>query len=264
MSRRELTPEGYARLALAVATEAGTLLLGAYRSRPTPSEKARHDLVTELDVKSEALIVDRLSAATPELGLVAEERGGDARDLSWYCDPLDGTTNYVHGHPVWSVSIGLLDGGAPVAGAVVAPALGLSWLGYQGGPALRNGEPCRVSETRELEHALLATGFPPDRRRSPENNLDTFVAAQKQARGVRRCGSAAIDMCMVADGTYDAYWERRLHAWDLAAGAAILSAAGGRMSALDGAPVNLHVGQLIASNGHVHDALQSLIAGDGP
>jgi myo-inositol-1(or 4)-monophosphatase len=127
---------------------------------------------------------------------------------------------------VWAVSIGLLEHGQPLAGAVVAPALGLAWTGYRGGPALRNAEPCRVSATAEFEHALLATGFPPNRERAPENNLDTFAAAQKKVRGVRRCGSAAIDMCMVADGTYDAYWERRLNAWDLAAGGLICECAG--------------------------------------
>jgi myo-inositol-1(or 4)-monophosphatase len=263
VSRGKLTPEGYARLALDVASEAGTLLLGGYRSRPTPSEKARHDLVTEFDLASEALIRARLAAETPELGLVGEESGGRAQAVSWYCDPLDGTMNYVHGHPVWAVSIGLLDGEEPIAGAVVAPAMGLSWTGYRGGPALRNGEVCRVSGTADLEHALLATGFPADRQRSPENNLDTFVAAQKRVRGVRRCGAAAIDMCMVADGTYDAYWERRLCAWDLAAGAAILLSAGGRLTALDGGPADLHVGHVIASNGLVHDALAALIASAG-
>jgi myo-inositol-1(or 4)-monophosphatase len=261
MPRGELTPEGYADLALEIAAEAATLALGGYRKRPTPTEKARADLVTEFDLASEELIVTRLSQATPELGLVAEERGGVRQSgLCWFCDPLDGTTNFVHGHPFWAVSIGLLENGAPVAGAVVAPALGLSWLGYRGGPALRSGEPCRVSETRTLEQALLATGFPPNRELSPENNLDTFVKVKKRVRGVRRCGSAAIDLCLVADGTYDAYWERRLNPWDVAAGAAVLLSAGGMLSALDGGAVDLNVGQLIASNGHVHAALSALIA----
>jgi myo-inositol-1(or 4)-monophosphatase len=258
--RRELTPEAYASLALEVATEAGAFLLkDGYRRRPAPTAKAKHDLVTEFDLKSEALIRERLTAATPELGLVGEEGGGSVKPLSWFCDPIDGTTNFVHGHPFWCVSIGLLENGAPIAGAVVAPALGLTWWGYEGGVARRAGEPCRVSETAELEQALVATGFPPDRQTAPGNNLDTFVRVQKVVRGVRRCGSAALDMCLVADGTYDAYWERRLNAWDIAAGAAIVGAAGGRISALDGGPVDLHVGQIIASNGRVHDALQALI-----
>jgi len=260
--RGELTPESYASLALEVAAEAGTLLLQGYRSRPTPTEKARRDLVTEFDVRSEELIVARLSSATPDLGLVAEESGARRQaGLSWFCDPLDGTTNFVHGHPFWSVSIGLLESGVPVAGAVVAPVLGLSWVGHRGGPAQRSGEICHVSETSELEQALVATGFPPDRHTAPHNNLDTFVQVKKVVQGVRRCGSAAIEMCLVADGTYDAYWERRLNAWDCAAGAAVLLSAGGKLTALDGGPVDLSIGHLIASNGRVHEALQRLIAG---
>jgi myo-inositol-1(or 4)-monophosphatase len=143
---------------------------------------------------------------------------------------------------------------------VVAPALGLSWTGFAGGPARRSGEICHVSETCELEQALVATGFPPDRQSAPANNLDSFVKVKKVVRGVRRCGSAAIDMCLVGDGTYDAYWERRLNAWDLAAGAAVVLSAGGSLSALDGGAVDLNVGHLIASNGRVHGALRELLA----
>lgn len=260
VSRRELTAEGYASLAFEVATDAAAVLMGGYRKRPLPTAKAKHDLVTEFDLASEALIRSRLASATPELGLIAEEAGGEAKPLSWYCDPLDGTTNFVHGHPFWCVSIGLLEHGRPVAGAVIAPALGLTWLGYEGGPAIRSGVACSVSETTELEQALCATGFPPDRQTEPSSNLDTFVRVQKVVRGVRRCGSAAIDMCLVADGTYDAYWERRLHAWDLAAGAALVLSAGGVLTSLDGGPVDLQVGHVIASNGRVHSALQGVIA----
>ena len=264
MPRSGLSPEGYASLALEVAAEAATLVLEGYRKRPAPTEKARRDLVTCFDLKSEAHIVTRLSAATPTLGLVCEERGsaGPSSSATWFCDPLDGTTNFVHGHPFWSVSVGLLEAGHPIAGAVVAPSLGLTWVGYDGGPALRCGNACHVSETSELDQALLGTGFPADRQLAPQNNLDTFARVKKVARGVRRCGSAAIDMCLVADGTYDAYWERRLNAWDVAAGAAVLLAAGGRLSALDGGPVDLTVGHLIASNGRVHAALQQLIAAE--
>lgn len=267
MSRSELTEAGFASLALEVATEASALLLRGYRSRPLPTEKARRDLVTEFDLQSEALIVARLSAATPTFGLVAEERGGERRALSWFCDPLDGTTNFVHGHPFFAVSIGLLEDGKPLAGAVVAPALGLSWQAYRGGPAKRcvlaGGRPdeiCHVSETSELEQALVATGFPPDRQTAPQNNLDSFTRVKKVVRGVRRCGSAALDMCLVADGTYDAYWERRLNAWDLAAGAAMVLSAGGKLTSLSGGEVDLTTGHLIASNGRVHDSLQRLLA----
>lgn len=256
MSRSELSPEGYAQLALEVAEEAAALLLTGYRKHPTPTEKAKRDLVTEFDLKSEALIRARLAAATPDLGIVAEEGGGEPKPLTWFCDPLDGTTNFVHGHPFFAVSIGLLERGRPLAGAVVAPALGLSWHAYAGGPAKRSGETCRVSETTDLEHALIGTGFPVNRRDAPGNNFDSFVRVKQAAQGVRRCGSAAIDLCLVADGTYDAYWERKLNAWDVAAGAALVLSAGGRVTALDGGPVDLGIGHLIASNGRVHDALQ--------
>jgi len=261
VSRGELTPERYANLALEVATDAGSLVLAGYRKRPVPTEKARADVVTEFDWMSEQLIRERLSLATPGLGLVGEEGGGEQKSgLTWFCDPLDGTTNFVHGHPFWAVSIGLLDDGAPVAGAVVAPALGLSWVGYLGGPAERSGERCAVSETAELAQSLVATGFPPNRQQAPENNFSSFMRVKQAVRGVRRCGSAAIDLCFVADGTYDAYWERKLNAWDAAAGAAVVLSAGGTLTALDGGPADLSVGHLLASNGRVHVALSSLIS----
>ena len=251
-----------AEVALSVAREAGDLVLTGFRSRPRASEKAAKDLVTEYDLESEALIRRRLAELGPPLPIVAEELGGVASQAAtWYCDPLDGTTNFVHGHPFWSVSIGILEAGLATAGAVVAPSLGIAWLGYQGGNASRNGERCAVSQTRELCEALVATGFPSDRSQEPESNLATFVSVKKRARGVRRCGSAAVDLCLVADGTYDAYWERKLNAWDLTAGAAVLLSAGGVLSSLDGGRVDLTRGNLVASNGHVHDELVALIGG---
>jgi myo-inositol-1(or 4)-monophosphatase len=219
-------------IALEVARAAGALALGGFRRRMDVAEKGAHDLVTEFDLASERLIRERLTQLTPEIPVVGEEEGGTpSATRVWYCDPIDGTTNYAHGHPVWCVSVGVLEGDTPVAGAVVAPALGVEWCAHAGGPALRNGEPCRVSETAALEQALLATGFPRDREQEPHNNFETFVRVKKRCRGVRRCGAAAVDLCWVADGTYDGYWERRLNPWDLAAGAAIVLAAGGRAGA---------------------------------
>jgi len=255
-----------ARLALEVATEAGEIAREGFRTRPRATEKGLHDLVTEFDLRSEEHIRSRLSAATPDMALVVEEGGGAASATStWYCDPLDGTTNFVHGHPFWSVSIGVLELGVPVVGAVVAPCLGLWWTGYRGGSATRgrlgeaHGERCRVSQTRNLDDALLATGFPPNRQREPDNNLATFVDVMHYVRGIRRCGSAAVDLCFVGDGTYDGYWERRLNAWDLTAGAAVVSSAGGRLSSLSGGPADLTQGDLLASNGLIHDAMVDLL-----
>jgi myo-inositol-1(or 4)-monophosphatase len=261
-----------AGIALLVAEEAGTVVTAGYRSRPRPDKKGRHDLVTEFDRASEALLMERLESLAPGIPVVGEEHAGsegtEARaGLVWYVDPLDGTTNFVHGHPFWCVAVGLSEDDRPVAGAVVAPALGLRWIGWldpapepAATRALRNGQPCRVSATATLEDALIATGFPVQRDEAPHNNFDSFIRVKRSAQAVRRCGSAEIDLCMVADGTYDAYWERSLHAWDTVAGSAIVMAAGGVVTALDGGAPNYHVGHIVASNGLVHHALVGVLA----
>jgi myo-inositol-1(or 4)-monophosphatase len=268
-----------ARVALLVAEEAGALVVAGHRSRPRPDMKGRHDLVTEYDRASEELLVARLRSLSAGIPIVGEEASSDARSaeeragLVWYVDPIDGTTNFVHGHPFWCVSVGLMENDRPVAGAVVAPSLGLRWVGWVDpaapaqrthGSALRCNKPCAVSVTSELDDALVATGFPPIRDRAPHNNFDSFIAVKRAAQAVRRCGSAAIDLCMVADGTYDAYWERTLHAWDSAAGSAIVLAAGGAITGLDGGPPDFHVGNLVVSNGLLHhELLEAIGAGRG-
>lgn len=247
------------QIARGAAAEAARLVLAGYRSRPAASEKARSDLVTEFDLRSEARIREILKEGTPDIAFIGEEGGGAASGLTWYCDPLDGTMNFVHGHPFFCVSIGVMDEAGPLAGAVSAPALGLEWWGGRDVGAFRGGEPCRVSETALLRASLIGTGFPLDRSKAPENNLATFAHVIQQVQGIRRCGSAAIDCCFVADGTYDAYWERRLHAWDLVAGTAIALGAGARLTSLDGSAADLTVGNVVLSNGVLHDALVRLI-----
>jgi myo-inositol-1(or 4)-monophosphatase len=246
--------------ALEVATQAGALAMQAFGKNMRVREKARADLVTEWDLECERLIRRELAARFSEIPIFGEEEGGaGGAGAIWYADPIDGTTNYVHAHPFWCVSIGLVEQGEPVLGAVVAPALGRSWWGTRHGPSLKNGAPCRVSSTARIEAALLATGFPRDREREPDNNFSSFFAIKRLVQGVRRCGSAAIDLCLVADGTYDGYWERRLHTWDLAAGAAIVLGAGGQLSDLAGAPARVESGAVVASNGRIHDAIVSSI-----
>jgi myo-inositol-1(or 4)-monophosphatase len=257
MTEAEL--EQLARIALEVAQEAAALVMRAYRSEISPSEKGHADLVTEFDVQSERLIRRRLGERTPGVPIVGEEEGGSPEGPTWYCDPIDGTTNFVHGHPFWCVSIGLMDRNSPLCGAVVAPALATTWHGY-GARAFRNGAPCRVSDTLLISEALLGTGFPPAASRGgPEDNVDTFRRVLPHARGIRRCGAAAIDLCFVGDGTYDAYWERKLNAWDVAGGAAVVVGAGGMITNLLGDPPELKVGHVLASNGHVHEALLALL-----
>jgi myo-inositol-1(or 4)-monophosphatase len=243
-----------------VARDAAALISQGYRQHPAVREKTSHtDLVTEYDARSEALIRARLAQETPGVSIVGEEEGGVASGLTWHCDPLDGTTNFVHGHPFFCVSIGAADESGPIAGAVMAPALGVEWWGARGLGAFRNGEPCRVSDTDSLAHSMLGTGFPADRSDPAENNLDAFGRMKRIAQSVRRGGSAAIDFCFVADGTFDGYWERELHSWDVAGGAAIALAAGARITALDGGEPDFSRGYLVTSNGKVHDAIVDIV-----
>lgn len=251
------------RAALLVAHEAAALAMRGYRTRIVPDKKGRTDLVTEFDRASEEHIRARLRELCPGVPIIGEEASpaGAAEParlgLRFYVDPIDGTTNFVHGHPFWCVAIGLIDGDSPVAGAVVAPALGATWSGVVGQHSRRDDEPCRVSATRSLEDSLIATGFPQDRL-GPENNFEPFIRVKRVAQAVRRCGSAAMDLCLVADGTYDGYWERKLHPWDVIAGSAILLAAGGRISAIGGGPPDYYRGYLNATNGLIHDELSAL------
>lgn len=254
--------EALALLALEVSREAAVIAIQGYRTRPRAARKGRRDLVTEFDKRSEAHVLARLRATEPSIPIVAEEgsRHLDAgAGLCWYVDPLDGTTNYVHGHPFWGVAIGMVDGGEPILGAVTAPSLGIAWHGWQGGHAHRNAEPCRVSDTADLEDALIATGFPSQRDTAPADNFDSFVRVKRRCQGVRRCGAAAIDLCMVADGTFDGYWERKLGPWDTVAGSAIVLAAGGTISSLQGRPATYLDGHVVASNGRIHDALVAAV-----
>jgi myo-inositol-1(or 4)-monophosphatase len=243
-----------ARVAEAAADEAAKFLMTGYRSHVGIEHKGNHsDLVTKFDRDSEALL--KRALAPTGVAVVGEETGGAPADLTLYVDPLDGTTNFAHGHPFFSVSIGLVFKGTPVFGVVVAPALGVRWTGGRDVRATRDGKTCAVSEVASLDDALLATGFPSDRRTNPLNNFDAFVAIKQQAQAIRRCGSAAIDLCFVADGTYDGYWERKLKPWDLAGGAAIVHAAGGTVTAFDGSPLDFSRGHVLASNGKLHPSL---------
>lgn len=244
------------QLALDAARAAGDLAHQGWRTHPRSEHKGRIDLVTQFDLDSETLLRERLAATS--LPVVGEEGGGEQRrtdSLVWYVDPIDGTTNFVHGHPFWCVSVGLTERGRPVLGAVVAPSLGVEWTGIVGEGAARVGESCHVSDVARFEDALLATGFPYDRHTSPDNNFDAFVAIKKKCQAVRRCGSAAIDLCLVADGTYDGYWEKKVRPWDVAAGSAIVLAAGGRVTDYEGAATEVTKGQIVATNVRIHDAL---------
>lgn len=243
-----------------VAAEAAALVMQGYRRPGVIQKKGRIDLVTEFDLRSEALIIERLSRLCPSDTIVAEEtRQAAASGRVWYVDPIDGTTNFAHGHPFFCVSIGLYDGMQPLLGVIHAPALGVVWMCSRGAGAFRNGERCHVTETSRLEDALLATGFPYDRATSNDNNFQEFMTFKRIVRGVRRCGSAALDLALVADGTYDGYWEQKLNAWDMAAGAALIVEAGGVINDYAGNPGDPRNGQLVASNGRIQAELLATI-----
>lgn len=245
---------------VAIAAEAAALVMQGYRRPGTIQKKGRIDLVTDFDLRSEALILERLSRLCPSDTVVAEEtRHSAASGRVWYVDPIDGTTNFAHGHPFFCISIGLYDDARPLIGVIHAPALGVVWMSSAGAGAFRSGERCQVSTTPVLGDSLLATGFPYDRATADDNNFREFTAIKRIARGIRRCGSAALDLALVADGTYDGYWEQKLNAWDMAAGAALIVEAGGRLTNYAGGPGDPRGGQLIATNGLIHDELASAI-----
>lgn len=242
-------------LAREAASEAAMVAMSGYRQGTTAKKKGRIDLVTEYDLRCEELLRSKISEAFPEHRIVGEEfenqAGGD--DAVWYIDPIDGTTNFAHGHPFFAVSIGLWIGGEAALGVVSAPALRCSWWATRGGGAFRNQQRIQVSDRDVLQDALCATGFPYDRQTSDENNFEEAVAFLRRSRGVRRCGSASIDLCLVADGTYDFYWEQKLSPWDMCAGALIVEEAGGKLTDYDGGIADPRQGRIVASNGAVHE-----------
>lgn len=248
--------------AVAIAHEAGVLLLEGWRQRPaTQQKRTASDLVTEFDLRCEDLLRDRLGKAFPDHRVVGEEQGGERGDEpTWYVDPIDGTTNFAHGHPFFCVSLGLWRGETPIAGVVHAPAMGLTYAAARGLGVARGGAPCRVSSTGALERSLLATGFPPQRS---DGDYRQFARLDAATHGVRRCAAAALELSLVADGAYDGFWDAGLAPWDLAAGVLFVLEAGGRVSDATGGPLSLSSRTVVASNGAIHSALINALAHAG-
>ncbi len=217
------------------------------------------DLVTQADRESEAFIVERLGSLFPRHDIVAEEGGGrqSGAEHRWYVDPLDGTTNFAHGLPVFAVSIALEHQGRMIAGVVHHPVSQETFTAQAGQGAALNGHAIHVSATGELRSALAATGFPTQRRRQ-NPNIHFYQAVSLRTHGVRRLGAAALDLCYTACGRFEAFWEFGLKPWDVAAGSLIVTEAGGRVSTMTGEPFDLRAPELLASNGAVHDDLLAL------
>lgn len=246
------------KLATRLASEAGAYLLdGVHRPRTSVETKSTaSDMVSEMDRGAERMIVDGILRERPDDGLLGEEgaeRAGTS-GLRWVIDPLDGTTNYLYGNPMWSVSIAVEREGVGIVGVVEAPTLRETFAAATGAGATRNGTPIRVTDCDSLDAALVATGFSydPDARR-----LQGLVAARLLpiVRDLRRAGSAALDLCAVASGRVDAYYERGCKAWDLAAGAVILREAGGIATDLENEPPSTSM--CVAANPRLHALLQS-------
>jgi myo-inositol-1(or 4)-monophosphatase len=213
-------------------------------------EKKRHDLVTEADRASEAAIVAAVRAAFPAAAILGEEGGvyAGTSDERFIVDPLDGTTNYAHRYPLFCVSIAYERAGVLEAAAIEAPMMGMRFAARRGGGATLNGAPIHVSATATVDEALVCTGFNPA---DFDRNGRYFAAMSRQAQGVRRDGSAALDLALVAAGRFDGFWEWDLKAWDIAAGALLIAEAGGAVTAIDGSPLDLAGGSVAASNGRI-------------
>ena len=247
-------------VALSAARSAGELLRAGFGAEHAITYKGEVDLVTEVDEEAERVIREELLEAFPTYGMLAEE-GGELEgeeDARWIVDPLDGTTNYAHGLPIFCVSIALERSGEVVLGVVHDPMWEETYVAERGGSATLNGEPIRVSDTEEMIGALIATGFPHDRTEMPEA-LDLFGRFAAISRGMRRLGSAALDLCYVASGRIDGYYERGIWPWDLAAGSVILEEAGGKLTNYRGGKLDLGGREIVASNGRLHPAMTKLM-----
>jgi myo-inositol-1(or 4)-monophosphatase len=257
----------------AIAREAGALLMRYFQKHIKIEYKGDADLVTAADRASEALIRERIQQQFRGHDVLGEEQGlnDQGSDYRWYVDPLDGTTNFAHGYPVFCVSMALehREPGKQarcIAGVVYDPTRDELFSAEQGRGAHLNGAAIHVSQAAELKECLLATGFP-SHKRHKNPNIHFYHQITLRTHGVRRAGSAALDLCNVASGRFDGFWEFNLNPWDTAAGAVIVEEAGGKLSRFDGSPFELDSRETLASNGFVHEALvrefQEIFAGRG-
>jgi myo-inositol-1(or 4)-monophosphatase len=245
----------------AIAREAGALLLHYFKQRVKIEYKGDVDLVTVADRSSEKLIVERVRAAWPDHDIVGEEgtRQETGAEYRWYIDPLDGTTNFAHGYPVFCVSMGLERRGEMVAGVLYDPTRDELFAAEKGKGAFLNGEPMRVSQTKRLAESLLGTGFPSFKRHK-NPNIHFYHQLTLHSHGVRRAGSAALDLANVACGRYDGFWELNLNPWDTSAGTLLVTEAGGVVTRFDGSPFRIDSKETLASNGLLHDELMRAFA----
>ncbi len=251
-----------------IAREAGTLLMEYFDKNIKIEYKGVANLVTEADRKSETLIRERILGLWPGHDILGEEEGlhDSGSDYRWYVDPLDGTTNFAHGFPVFCVSIALEHKGQLIAGVVYDPTRKELFAAERGSGAFLNDLRIEVSKTARLAESLVATGFP-SHKRHKNPNIFFYHQITLRSHGVRRAGSAALDLCCVACGRFDAFWEFNLNPWDTAAGVLLVEEAGGRVTDFRGGPFLIDSRQTLATNGFVHDEVmhefEQILSGRG-
>ena len=253
--------ENYLEVAVEAAQEAGKILREEFDRPPQISYKGDVDLVTQADRRSEAAIVARLSKYFPHHAIAAEEGTGhesaSASEFRWHVDPLDGTTNFAHGYPCFAVSIALAQRDTVIAGVVFNPFYNELFAASRGRGATLNGKPIHVSKIPTLSTALLCTGFPVHKRLA-NPNIHYYWDFTQRSHGVRRDGSAALDLACVAAGRFDAFWEFGLQKWDTAAGSLLVEEAGGKVSDFAGQPYRLGGPMILATNGSIHEEMRQV------
>lgn len=248
--------------AIRVAQDAGRLLRSRLGTNIDVTYKGDINIVTDVDLASERLIREAIANYYPRHEFLGEESGLEESrsEYRWIVDPLDGTTNYAHGYPIFCVSIALEYQGEIIIGVVYDPMREELFTAERGGGASLNHRPIRVSKTKELVHSLLSTGFPYDIRTSKLTNINHWENFAMNAQALRRDGAAALDLCYVACGRFDGFWELNLSAWDMAAGSLIVTEAGGRLSNFDGNDFSVYTPEIIASNGLIHERMIEVLA----
>lgn len=255
------------KTAIEAAREAGMFLkahVGNARQVERKFGQATN-LVTEIDKGAEEIIISRLKSKFPDHDFLGEESGSHAAvsDYKWVIDPLDGTTNFTHGLPIFSVSIALEHRGDLVVGVIYDPNLDELYTAERGKGAFLNGSRIRVSKTDRLIESLLVTGFPYDIRDNPDQAVEHFRDFLMEAQAVRRLGSAALDLCYVAAGRMDGFWEVKLNPWDMAAGVLLIQEAGGKWTDFQGNPSTIYTQKMLSTNGLIHEAMVKVLAKAG-
>ncbi|MBC8216508.1 MAG: inositol monophosphatase [Candidatus Marinimicrobia bacterium] len=252
-------------VAVGAAKSAAKIILGTLHHPRDVHHKGKTDLVTETDRRSEDAIISHIQATFPDHSILAEESGTTYRDSDylWVIDPLDGTTNFVHGYPSFGVSIAVLQNGEPIVGVVVELPVNRVYTAVKNAGAFCDNEPIHVSGVSELEQSLLVTGFGYDHNENWHRNMELFKSFTDITQGVRRLGSAAVDLCHVARGVVDGFWEFDLHPWDTAAGILLVREAGGIVTKMIGEPYSIYDDSILVSNGFLHEDMMKQVRLDG-